>query len=61
MSRAWSRSRRLAEADVIVVTPEIPELSRFEITPNLTDRIEQAAGWLAVESGLASHRPVESG
>jgi dienelactone hydrolase len=46
-------ARRLAEADVIVVTPEIPELSRFEIMPNLTDRIEQAAVWLAVESGLA--------
>jgi dienelactone hydrolase len=48
-------ARRLAEASVVVVTPEIPELSRFEITPNLTDRIEQAAVWLAVESGLASN------
>ena len=52
--RLVALARRLAEADVIVVTPEIPELSRFEITPNLTDRIEQAAVWLAVESGLAS-------
>lgn len=46
-------ARRLAEADVMVVTPEIAELSRFEITPLLTDRIEQAALWLAAESGLA--------
>ena len=52
--RLVALARRLAEANVIVVTPEIPELSRFEITPNLTDRIEQAAVWLAVESGLAS-------
>ena len=33
MSRGSSRSRRLAEANVTVVTPEIPELSQFEITP----------------------------
>jgi dienelactone hydrolase len=51
--RLIALARRLAEADVTVVTPEIPELSRFEITPSLTDRIEQAAVWLAVESGLA--------
>ena len=52
--RLVALARRLAEANVVVVTPEIPQLSRFEITPNLTDRIEQAAVWLAVESGLAS-------
>ena len=46
-------ARRLAEANVMVVTPDIPELSRFEITPVLTDRIEEAAAWLATESGLA--------
>lgn len=46
-------ARRLAEANVTVVTPEIPELARFEITPILTDRIEAAAEWLASKSGLA--------
>jgi dienelactone hydrolase len=46
-------ARRLAEANVTVVTPEIPELSRFEITPILTDRIEDSAVWLATQSGLA--------
>jgi len=46
-------ARKLAEADVLVVTPGIPELSRFEITPLLTDRIEDAAAWLATGSGLA--------
>ncbi len=50
-------ARRLAEAGVTVVTPDIPELSRFEISPLLTDRIEQSAAWLATQSGLAmSHR-----
>jgi len=51
--RLVSLARKLAEADVLVVTPEIPELSRFEVTPVLTDRIERAAVWLATESGLA--------
>jgi hypothetical protein len=33
--------------------PDIPELSRFEITPTLTDRIEAVALWVATESGVA--------
>jgi dienelactone hydrolase len=51
--RLVALARRLAEANVTVVTPEIPELSRFEIAPIVTDRIEQAAVWLAAESELA--------
>lgn len=46
-------SRTLAEANVLVVTPDIPELSRFDITTQVTDRIEAAALWLAGESGFA--------
>src|SRR5205814_9045829 len=41
-----------------VVTPHNPELSRFEITPAITNAIEQAAGWLASDSGLAADRHV---
>lgn len=51
--RLTSLARRLAEAKVTVVTDDIPEPSRFEITPALTDRIEEAAVWLATTSGLA--------
>jgi len=51
--RLVALARTLAEANVTVATPEIPELSRFEITPILTDRIEAAAVWLATESGVA--------
>jgi dienelactone hydrolase len=51
--RLVSLARKLAEANVTVVTPEISELSRFEITGTLTDRIEETARWLATESGLA--------
>ena len=51
--RLTALARRLAEANVTVVTPDIPELSRFEVTPVATDRIESAARWLATDSGLA--------
>jgi len=56
--RLTTLARRLAEANVTVVTPEIPELSRFEVTPAVTDRIEGAALWLATESGLAPARRI---
>ncbi len=49
-------ARKLAQAGVTVVTPDIPELSRFEITSTLTDRIEDAAVWLASSPLAASQR-----
>ena len=45
-------ARQLAANHVTIVTPDIPELARFEITPRITDAIEQAAVWLATQSGL---------
>ena len=50
--RLVALARKLAEANVTVVTPDIEELSRFEVTPVVTDRIEDAAVWLATKSGL---------
>jgi pimeloyl-ACP methyl ester carboxylesterase len=46
-------ARQIAASHVLVVTPDIPELARFEISPAITDAIEQAGVWLADESGLA--------
>jgi hypothetical protein len=51
--RLVALARYLAETNVTVVTPDIPELSGFEITPLLTDRIEDAAAWLAADPSLA--------
>jgi dienelactone hydrolase len=51
-------ARHLSANGLIIVTPDIPELSRFEITPAITDAIEQAAGWLASESGMAPDHEV---
>src|SRR5436190_3132422 len=50
-------ARQLSASGVTVITPDIPELSGFEITPAITDSIEQSAASLAGESGLApDHR-----
>jgi dienelactone hydrolase len=51
-------ARELSAGGVTIVTPDIPELSRFEITPAITDAIERAAGWLALESGLSPQKSV---
>ena len=47
-------ARDLAQDGVLIVTPDFPELSRFEIAPAITDAIEQSAGWLATGSGFAA-------
>ena len=46
-------ARQIAASRVAVVTPDIPELSRFEIAPAITDAIEDAGGWLASDATLA--------
>ncbi len=46
-------ARTLAEAGATVVTPDLPQLVQFEITPALTDGIEHAAAWLAGDAALA--------
>src|SRR5438094_1258202 len=51
-------ARQLSASGVTVVTPDIPELSDFEIAPAITDSIEQSAEWLAADSGLARDRHV---
>jgi hypothetical protein len=47
-------ARQLSANRLTIVTPDIAELSRFEITPAITDLIEQSALWLAASSGLTS-------
>ena len=51
-------ARALAASGVSIVTPDVPELSRFEITRAIPDAIEAAAGWLASEPGLSAGRKV---
>src|SRR5438270_1619513 len=51
-------ARQLSGSGVTIVTPDIPELSQFEITPAITDAIERAGTWLALESGFAPDHAV---
>jgi hypothetical protein len=46
-------ARQLAASGITVVTPDIPELARFEIAPHVTTAIERAALWLASEPALS--------
>jgi pimeloyl-ACP methyl ester carboxylesterase len=51
-------AQQIAASHVLVVTPDIPELARFDIAPAITDAIEQAGVWLATESGFAPDQKV---
>jgi hypothetical protein len=46
-------AHQISASHIAVVTPDIPELSRFEIAPAITDAIEDAGGWLASDAALA--------
>ncbi len=46
-------ARDIAASHIAVVTPDIPELSRFEIAPAITDAIEDGGIWLASNDALA--------
>src|SRR5471030_2411917 len=51
--RLVALARQLAASGIAVVTPDIPDLSRFAITPAITDGIERAAGWVEADPALA--------
>jgi len=51
--RVVALARELAASGVAAVTPAIPELSQFAITPAITDAIEQSALWLAAQGAFA--------
>lgn len=51
-------AQQIAASHVLVVTPDIPELARFDISPAITDAIEQAGVWLADESGFSPDHKV---
>jgi dienelactone hydrolase len=49
-------AQQIAASHIAVVTPDIPELSRFEIAGAITDAIEDAGAWLADQAELAPDR-----
>jgi dienelactone hydrolase len=51
-------ARDLAAMKRTVITVELPPLTRYRITPELTDMIEDAAAWMAGQPTLADHEPI---
>ena len=56
--RLVALARHLSGSGLTIVTPDIPELSRFEIAPAITDAIEEAGLWLSSDAELAPDRKV---
>ena len=51
-------ARHLAASRLLVVTPELPDLSQYLITARSTDMIEDAALWLSHRTDLSSGRTI---
>ena len=51
-------SRQLAGTGIAVLTPDIPDLAAFKITPAITDGIELAANWLLQTSSSGGRRSI---
>ena len=51
-------ARQLSKSGLTIVTPDIPELSQFVISPAITDAIADAALWLAGDAAFAPDRHV---
>ncbi|MFO7694348.1 MAG: hypothetical protein R6V57_14775 [Vicinamibacterales bacterium] len=51
--RLYGLAHELAGVGYAVLTPELPDLQRYDITPRTTDMIEDAAVWLSGQPRLA--------
>jgi dienelactone hydrolase len=51
-------AKNLASSGLLVVSPEIPDLSAYQITPRCTDQIEDAALWLANNQELSGGKKI---
>ncbi len=51
--RLYGLAHELANVGFAVLTPELPDLQRYDITPRTTDMIEDAAVWLSAQPRLA--------
>ena len=51
--RLYGLANELAAVGYAVLTPELPDLQRYDITPRTTDMIEDAAVWLSAQRRLA--------
>ncbi|MEW6744928.1 MAG: hypothetical protein AB1486_19415 [Planctomycetota bacterium] len=49
-------SKRMAAMGFAVITPDLTDLKRYEIVPQVVDDIERCARWTVAESGLLGSR-----
>jgi dienelactone hydrolase len=56
--RLYGLAHELANVGYAVLTPELPDLQRYDITPRTTDMIEDAAVWLSDQPRFARDRRV---
>jgi dienelactone hydrolase len=55
--RLMAFARNLAASGLLVLTPELPDLSRYLVTPRSTDMVEDAALWFARNEALTAGKP----
>jgi dienelactone hydrolase len=51
-------ARNLAASGFVVLSPELPDLSRYLVTPRSTDMLEDAAVWFAGRTSLTGGRRI---
>ena len=51
-------ARHLASTGLLVVTPELPDLSRYLVTARSTDMVEDAAVWVSNNQALSRGGPI---
>ncbi|RPJ80237.1 MAG: hypothetical protein EHM13_12340, partial [Acidobacteria bacterium] len=56
--RLVSFARNIAASGLLVMTPELPDLSRYLVTARSTDMIEDAALWFANNESLTKGEPI---
>jgi fermentation-respiration switch protein FrsA (DUF1100 family) len=53
--RVYNLAMQMARVGWAVLTPQVPDMARYAITPRTTDDIEDAAVWLAGQQRVARH------
>lgn len=51
--RVYNLAIQMAQVGLAVLTPEMPDLARYAVTPRTTDMIEDTTRWLAAQRPLA--------
>jgi hypothetical protein len=53
--RVYNLAMQMARVGWAVLTPQVPDMARYAITPQTTDDIEDAALWLTQQKAIARH------